>query len=158
MKTLHDFSIQKLDGSTLNFSDFKGKKVLIVNVASECGYTPQYAPLQELYENAQDNLVIVGCPCNDFGGQEPGSHEAIQHFCQVNYGVTFPITEKLGITQNTHPLYQWLTQKSKNGLKDSTVTWNFCKFLVDENGQLVDFYAQGVSPFDDAILKEVGLS
>ena len=157
MNTLHNFSINGIDGNTIHFSDFKGKKILIVNVASECGYTPQYAQLQELYENAKENLVIIAFPCNDFGGQEPGSNEAIQSFCQINYGVTFPLTEKVGITRNTHPIYQWLTQQLQNGVKDSTVTWNFCKYLLDEEGQLIDFYPQNISPFDDAILGHLGL-
>lgn len=155
MKTFHDFSIKSIEGNTINFADYKGKKILVVNVASECGYTPQYAQLQELHENASDQLVIVGFPCNDFGGQEPGSHATIQQFCQVRYGVTFPLSEKIGIKTNTHSIYQWLTQKSENGVKDSEVTWNFCKYLIDENGHLVGNFSHSVTPFDDSILKHV---
>jgi len=149
MKTLHDFKINSLEGNTINFADFKGKKVLIVNVASECGYTPQYAQLQELYEHSKKELVIVGFPCNDFGGQEPGTATAIQNFCQVRYGVTFPLTEKVAIRSGEpHPIYKWLTAKSENGVKDSNVKWNFFKYLIDENGSFLEVYASGVSPFD----------
>lgn len=152
MSTLHDFMIKSLEGKTINFADYKGKKILIVNVASECGYTPQYAQLQELYEAMGDKLVVVGFPCNDFGGQEPGSEQEIQNFCQVRYGVTFPLTEKIGIKKNTHPIYQWLTQKSQNNVLDSEVKWNFSKFLIDENGQLLEAFSSGVSPFDERII------
>jgi glutathione peroxidase len=148
MKTLHDFTITSIEGETINFADYKGKKVLIVNVASECGYTPQYQQLQELYENMGNEVVVVGFPCNDFGGQEPGSSEEIQNFCQVRYGVTFPLTEKIMIKGETHPIYQWLTQKAQNGVKDSSVTWNFCKYLIDEKGQLSGAFASSVSPVD----------
>lgn len=157
MKRFHDFSIKSIEGNTINFSDYKGKKILVVNVASECGFTPQYAQLQELYENVKDQLVIIGFPCNDFGGQEPGSHKTIQQFCQVRYGVTFPLTEKIGITTNTHPIYKWLTQRSENGVKDSEVKWNFSKYLIDETGKLVDAFSYSVTPLDDAILNHLDL-
>mgnify|MGYP000551356743 CR=1 FL=1 len=157
MKTLHDFSIKSIEGNDIDFSEYKGKKVLLVNVASKCGYTPQYAQLQELSENAVDQLVVVGLPCNDFGGQEPDGESVIQDFCQVRYGVTFPLTEKVGITKNTHPIYEWLTQKSENGVKDTKVTWNFYKFLVDENGQLLNDYSSGVTPLDEVLLEAVGI-
>lgn len=157
MKTLHDFSIKSIEGKDIHFSEYKGKKVLLVNVASKCGFTPQYAQLQELSENATDQLVVVGLPCNDFGGQEPDSENVIHDFCQVRYGVTFPLTEKVGIIKNTHPIYKWLTQKSENGVKDTKVTWNFYKFLIDENGQLINDYSSGVTPLDDVFLKAGGI-
>ena len=153
MTTLHDFTITSIEGKTINFADYKGKKVLIVNVASKCGYTPQYAQLQELYEEMNGKLVVVGFPCNDFGGQEPDEAEEIQKFCKVRYGVTFPLTEKITIKADTHPIYKWLTKKSENGVMDGLVSWNFCKFLIDENGQLVHALPSNVSPFDDRIMK-----
>jgi glutathione peroxidase len=148
MTTLHSFKIKSLEGKTIDFSDYKGKKVLIVNVASECGYTPQYAQLQELSEAKSDEMVVVGFPCNDFGGQEPGSSETIQQFCQVRYGVTFPLTEKVSIKNNPHPIYKWFTSKAENGVKDSQVGWNFCKFLIDEEGNLVNSFPSSTSPLE----------
>lgn len=150
LESIHQFKIAGIDGKEINFADFKGKKVMIVNVASECGYTPQYAQMQELYERFQDKLVIVGFPANNFGGQEPGTHDQIQSFCTKNYGVTFPLTAKIDI--KTDPIYQWLTQESKNGVMNSQVQWNFSKYLLDENGQLVSCYPSAVSPVDDVIV------
>lgn len=145
--TIHQFKINALNGGTIDFADYKGKKILVVNVASRCGYTSQYAQLQEVSEEMKDDLVIIGCPCNQFGGQESGSAEEIQNFCQVNFGVTFPLSEKLEVKgANTHPLYQWLTQKSENGVADSTVSWNFNKYLIDEEGKFVKHFASSVSP------------
>lgn len=156
MKSIHDFSIKSISGKTLDFSDFKGKKLMIVNVASECGYTPQYQQLQELYENFADKLVIVGMPCNDFGGQEPDGEAAIQQFCTLHYGVTFPLTEKVGILQNTHPIYHFLTKKSENGFKDTDVRWNFQKYLLNTEGGLEQVLSSSVSPLDDVILNWLG--
>lgn len=156
MTTFHDFSITGIDNKTINFADYKGKKILVVNVASECGYTPQYAQLQELSETFADKLVVVGFPCNDFGGQEPGSSEVIQNFCEVRYGVTFPLTEKVGIKKNPHPIYEWLMQEAKNGVQDAAVAWNFAKFLIDENGQWLAAFPSGVSPLDEQILSILG--
>ena len=153
MATFHDFTITSIDGKTINFADYKGKRILIVNVASKCGYTSQYAQLQELYEEMNGKLVVVGFPCNDFGGQEPGEAAEIQKFCQTTYGVTFPITEKVTIKKDTHPIYTWLTRKAENGVMDGLVSWNFCKFLIDENGQLVHALPSNVSLFDDRIMK-----
>jgi len=153
-KTLHDFKTKGLDGKEFDFASLKGKKVMIVNTASECGYTPQYKDLEALYEKYKSkNFVIVGFPCNDFGGQEPGSSAEIHSFCQKNYGVTFPMMEKVGITANTAPVYKWLTHKSENGVLDATVKWNFNKFLVDEKGQLVKYYASETNPMDPEITK-----
>ncbi|MEJ2113788.1 MAG: glutathione peroxidase [Flavobacteriaceae bacterium] len=133
---------------------YKGKYILFVNVASECGFTGQYEDLQKLYDTYQDKLMIIGVPCNQFGGQEPGSASEIQTFCKVNYGVTFLLTEKVDVKgDNQHPLYQWLTQKSKNGSSNSTVKWNFQKYLVGKEGQLLDYYFSITKPLSDKITK-----
>ncbi len=150
---IFDFNIQSISGETLDLSSFKGKKMLLVNVASECGFTVQYAQLQELYEANKEQLIIIGLPCNDFGGQEPGTANEIQDFCKINYGVTFPITEKVGIINNTHPLYSWMAeQASKQGITND-VNWNFCKYLIDETGNVVGFHPSSVTPLDDQILQ-----
>ncbi|MCI5055344.1 MAG: glutathione peroxidase [Flavobacteriales bacterium] len=153
-KTLHEFSIQKLNSEeTLDFATYKGKKILLVNVASKCGYTKQYSDLQALYEKYKDKLVIVGFPCNQFGGQEPGTEAEIVQFCSANYGVSFPMTEKIKVKgKEQHPIYQFLTQKEQNGLDDFNVNWNFNKFLVDENGKLIKHYKSGVKPMDEEIV------
>lgn len=149
-KSLHDFKVKTLEGSDFNFASLKGKKVLIVNTASECGYTPQYKDLEVLYQKySTRNFTIVGFPCNDFGGQEPGSSSDIKAFCTKNYGVTFPMMEKISIA--TSPVYQYLTSKAQNGVLDATVKWNFNKFLVDENGKVVKHLASSVKPTDAEI-------
>lgn len=153
MNSIHTFTVEGIASQQIDFSGFAGKKIMIVNVASRCGFTPQYAQLQELYETYQDQLVIVGFPANDFGGQEPGTNQEIQSFCTTNYGVTFPMAAKIRVIGTLqHPVYCWLTQKSKNGQQDSTINWNFHKFLLDEQGQLVSSLPSSVSPFDDQIL------
>jgi len=146
---LEDIQINTLEGQQLNWADFKGKKLLFVNVASECGFTPQYTELQGLYEEfGNKNFEIIGVPCNDFGGQEPGTAEQIGEFCTKRFGVTFPLTEKIDILgENKHPLYKFLT--SING---NEVEWNFQKYLVDESGKVVKVLEPGVSPFDDEIV------
>lgn len=149
MSSIHQYTIEGIGGETIDFEAFKGKYILVVNVASECGYTPQYEQLQELYENYKDKLVIVGVPCNQFGGQEPGSEAEIQKFCKVRYGVTFPLTKKVDVKgKNQHELYQFLTNKSLNGVQDSEVRWNFHKYLLDTKGHLVNVYPSSASPFD----------
>lgn len=155
--SIHAFKIESIDGRTINFADFKGKKILIVNVASECGYTKQYAQLQELYELHKDKLVVVGFPSNDFGGQEPGTAAEIQEFCSSKFGVTFPITTKVNIKSSpVHPIFEWLTQKSRNGVLDTTVKWNFNKFLLNENGMLEKALPSSVTPLDEEILSWIG--
>lgn len=150
MKTLHEFKSKTLDGKEFNFADLKGKKILIVNTASECGYTPQYKDLQALYEKySSKNFVIIGFPCNDFGGQESGTETEIKSFCTKNYGVTFQMMGKVSI--GTSPIYQWLTHKTENGVLDATVKWNFNKFLVDEKGHLVKYLPSSVKPMDTEI-------
>jgi glutathione peroxidase len=143
-----------LYGKEFDFSSLKGKKILIVNTASECGLTPQYKDLEAIYSKYKDkNFVIVGFPANNFGGQEPGSNQEIAKFCQMNYGVSFPMMGKISVKGNDiHPLYQFLTQKGKNGLQDSEVEWNFQKYLLDENGYLVKVLSPRVLPTDDAIV------
>ncbi len=155
--SIHTFKIESIDGKTINFADYKGKKILIVNVASECGYTNQYAQLQELYELHSDKLVVIGFPSNDFGGQEPGTVAEIQEFCSSKFGVTFPLTTKVNIKSSpVHPIYEWLTQKSRNGVMDANVKWNFNKFLIDENGRLVKALPSSVTPLDEEILNWIG--
>lgn len=149
-KSLHEFKSKTLDGKEFNFADLKGKKILIVNTASECGYTPQYKDLQALYEKySSKNFVIIGFPCNDFGGQESGTETEIKSFCTKNYGVTFQMMGKVSI--GTSPIYQWLTHKTENGVLDATVKWNFNKFLVDEKGHLVKYLPSSVKPMDTEI-------
>lgn len=154
--SLYDVKINSLMGEEIDLASFKGKKILFVNVASKCGYTPQYEDLQKLSEEYKDKLVIIGVPCNQFGKQEPGSKEEIAEFCEKNYGVTFLITEKVDVKgDDQHALYGWLTQQSENGVEDLTVKWNFQKYLVDENGNYVAMYKSGVKPFDEEITSKL---
>jgi len=151
--SIHQFAVEGLNGQTIRFEEFEGKKILLVNTASACGFTPQYEALQKLYEDNSDKLIVIGVPCNDFGQQEPGSSKEIGQFCQVNFGVKFPLTAKLKITRSSQsPLYAWLTSKQSNGVLDSEVKWNFHKFLLDEQGQLLKDYPSSVVPDDKAIL------
>lgn len=152
----YSFKMNSLDGKEVDLSQFKGKKVLVVNVASECGYTPQYAQLQQLHEEHGDKLVVLGFPANNFGGQEPGSSEDIATFCQKNFGVSFPMFEKISVAgEDQHPLYQWLSDKSQNGVTDEKPTWNFCKYLLDEQGQVLGFYPSKVSPLDESLVAAI---
>lgn len=153
-ESIYDIKINGLDGKPLDLSHYKGKHILFVNVASKCGFTGQYSDLQKLYDTYQDNLMIIGVPCNQFGGQEPGTAQEIQSFCQANYGVSFVMTEKVDVKgSNQHPLYQWLTKKSKNGKSDSSVKWNFQKYLIDGNGHLKNYYFSITNPMSDKITK-----
>jgi glutathione peroxidase len=147
-KHFYDFTVKTISGENFPLSSLRGKKVLIVNVASKCGFTPQYAQLQELYDKyGPDRLVILGFPANNFARQEPGSNEDILQFCRLNYGVTFRMMEKISVAgKDIHPLYAWLTQKSKNGKKNAKVRWNFQKFMIDEAGNWVGYAAPGTSP------------
>jgi glutathione peroxidase len=150
----NNFNIKTIDGEPLNFEKFKGKKLLLVNVASKCGLTPQYKELQELYDKYNGKLEIVGFPCNQFLNQEPGTAEEIKTFCTKNYGVTFTITEKIDVKgKNQHPIYQWLTDKEKNGVESSKVKWNFQKYLIDENGNYIAHFDPTVKPMSEEILK-----
>ncbi len=152
-KTLFDYTIKNIDGKPLNLMAYKGKYILLVNTASECGYTTQYKALQTLSEQQKAKLVVIALPSNDFGGQEPGNASEIKTFCQKNYGVAFPITEKIHTKgENQHPIYQFLTQKKLNGLNDFSVRWNFNKFLIDPKGQLIAYFPSSVAPDSDKIL------
>ena len=151
-KIIYDFKVPSIDGKTIDFAQFKGKKILIVNTASQCGYTPQYEDLQKLYDTYKDKLVIVGFPTNNFGGQEPGTNAEIQSFCKKNYGVTFPIAAKVSVKGgDIHPLFKWLTSKSENGVMDATILWNFNKFLIDENGKWMQYFNSNILPMSDEI-------
>lgn len=154
-KGLHRFIVKDIDGNDFSLASFKGKKVLVVNVASKCGLTPQYEQLQELYEKYNHlNFVVIGFPSNNFLGQEPGSNLQIKEFCTTRYGVTFPMMEKISVKgKNQAPLYKWLTKKSENGIIDQPVTWNFQKFMVDEEGQLVDVVMPKESPMSEKIVR-----
>ena len=155
-KSIHEFKVEALDGGTIDFASFKGKKILVVNTASECGYTPQYKELEELYKKYNDKLVIVGFPANNFGGQEPGTNSEIKAFCEKNYGVTFPMAAKVSVKgDDTAPIYKWLTQKSENGVLDAEVRWNFNKFLIDENGKMVAYFPSKVKPMDEEITSKL---
>ena len=158
--SIYDFKIQALDSDEIiDLKSFEGKKILIVNVASKCGYTGQYADLEKLYQTYQDQLVIVGFPCNQFMGQEPGSEEEIATFCSANYGVTFPMTTKIDVKgKDQNEIYKWLTSKDLNGKDDYKIKWNFNKFLIDENGQLIDYFPSKVKPLDEAITKYLELN
>ena len=152
--TLYHIALKDLVGNSIIFSDFKGKYILFVNVASECGFTPQYRELQKLYDYYRDKLVVIGVPCNQFGNQEPGTTKQIQSFCERNFGITFLLTEKLSVKgSKQHPLYAWLTKKELNGAKNSTVKWNFQKYLVDDNGKLADYFYAITKPMSPVITK-----
>lgn len=155
-KSIYDFKVEALDGSTIDFSKFKGKKILIVNTASACGFTPQYEGLEALYKKYQDKLVIVGFPANNFGGQEPGTNGEIKEFCKKNYGVTFPMAAKISVKgDDTAPIYKWLCNKSENGVLDATITWNFNKFLLDEKGHIVTKFDSKVTPMSDELTSKL---
>lgn len=153
-ETVYQFKVQDLYGKEFDFASLKGKKILIVNTASECGLTPQYKDLEALYQKYKDkNFVIVGFPANNFGGQEPGTNEQIAKFCQMNYGVSFPMMGKSSVKGNDmNAVYQFLTQKKRNGLQDSEVEWNFQKYLINEQGQLVKVLSPRVLPTDNEIV------
>ena len=152
--SFYDFKATTIDGQPFNLSSLKGKKVLVVNTASKCGNTPQYAQLEELYKKyGGDKFTIIGFPANNFLYQEPGSNEQIKEFCTTNYGVTFSMISKISVQgKNQDPLYQWLTNKDENGVMDAPVKWNFQKFMIDEKGNLVGMVAPGTSPMTDKIV------
>ncbi|WP_233702683.1 glutathione peroxidase [Hyunsoonleella flava] len=153
---IYDIDINALNGKPIDLSLFKGKYMLFVNVASKCGFTPQYKALQELYDTYKDKIQVIGVPCNQFGGQEPGNADAINQFCEVNYGVSFLMTEKIKVKgKEQHPLYTWLTQKINNSVSNSSVKWNFQKYLVDKEGRLVDYFFSSTSPLSSKIVKHL---
>ena len=156
MSSIYNIKINNIDGSPIDLNTYTGKFILFVNVASECGFTGQYEDLQKLYETYQDKLMVIGVPCNQFGGQEPGSDKTIQTFCKKNYGVTFLITEKVDVKgENQHPLYEWLTNKDLNGVENTSVKWNFHKYLVDGNGQFLDYFYSITKPLSSKITRQI---
>ena len=155
-ESFYGFSMKSIDGETISFEQYKGKKVLLVNVASKCGFTPQYEDLQKLHELYGNKVAILGFPANNFGSQEPGSNEEIALFCSSNYGVNFQMFEKISVKgDDMHPLYQWLTNEKYNGWNNEAPSWNFCKYLVDENGKLVAFFPSKVEPLSDELLSKI---
>ena len=156
LNSIYDIKINDISGEPIELSDFKDKYLLFVNVASKCGFTDQYKDLQELHEKYKDDLIIVGLPCNQFGNQEPGNEEEISQFCQINYGVTFLLTEKIEVKGgNQHPIYKWLTDKNLNGVKSSTVRWNFQKYLLDPSGNLINYWYSTTNPLSKKIIQHI---
>lgn len=152
--SIHSFKVKSIDGGMIDFAKYKGKKILVVNVASQCGYTRQYEGLQKLYDAHKDKLVIVGFPANNFGSQEPGSDGEIAQFCKARFGVTFPMASKISVKgDDTAPIYKWLTSKSENGVLDATIGWNFNKFLLDENGKMIAYFPSKIEPNSEEITK-----
>jgi glutathione peroxidase len=153
-KSLYDFKTVTIDGKPFDLSTLKGKKVLIVNTASKCGFTPQYKALESLYERYKDqNFVIIGFPANNFGSQEPGTNSEIREFCTTNYGVTFPLMSKISVKgDDMDPIYKWLTSKSENGVLDAPVKWNFQKFMIDENGHVAGVALSAEKPDSERII------
>ena len=150
--SIYDININNISGQPINLSDFKGKYVLFVNVASQCGFTYQYKDLQKL-QDKYNNLVVIGVPCNQFGSQEPGTNDQIQAFCSDNYNITFIMTEKINVKGNDqHMLYKWLTTKDLNGVKNSSVKWNFQKYIIDPSGAFIDYFYSTTKPFSDKII------
>jgi glutathione peroxidase len=150
--SIYDFKVPGIDGKPINLKKYKGKKVLIVNTASKCGYTPQYTDLENLHKAYGDKLAIIGFPANNFGGQEPGSNEEIQEFCKKNYGVTFKMAEKVSVKgDDIHPLFKYLTDEAKKMGVEDPIKWNFTKFLIDEKGKLIGVYPSKVKPMDEQI-------
>ena len=153
---IYEIEIKSLQNTPIQISDFKGKYILFVNVASKCGFTPQYKGLEELYKTYQDRLVVIGVPCNQFGKQEPGNNQVIQEFCELNYGVSFLITEKVDVKgSHQHPLYTWLTTRELNNKKSSSVKWNFQKYLLSPEGKLIDYYLSITKPLSSKITKQL---
>ncbi len=151
--SIYQFTVEDISGEKFDLKELKGKKVMLVNTASKCGYTPQYADLQRLYEKYKSqDFTIIGFPANNFGRQEPGSDQEIAQFCEANYGVSFPMMSKISVKgEDMHPLYAFLTQKEKNGFKDSEVKWNFQKYLINEKGELVRVVPSATLPTDKSI-------
>ena len=151
-ESIYDIEINDISGNPIDLKQFRGKHILFVNVASECGFTPQYAGLEELHQQFKENLVVIGLPCNQFGGQEPGTEKEIQQFCTKNFGVSFLLTEKIEVKgEGKHQLYNWLTDKKKNGKSSSSVKWNFQKYVVDKKGELVNYFYSTTKPMSPKI-------
>lgn len=154
--SIYNFKVAALDGGIIDFSSYKGKKILIVNTASECGFTNQYEGLEALYKKYQEKLVIVGFPANNFGTQEPGSNEEIKSFCKKNYGVSFPMAAKISVKgADIAPIYQWLCNKKENGIMDAEINWNFNKFLLDEEGKIIAKFESKTKPLSEEITSKL---
>jgi len=155
-KSIYDFKVAALDGTVIDFSKYKGKKILIVNTASKCGFTPQYEALEKLYEQNKDHLIVIGFPANNFLFQEPGGNDKIAEFCKKNYGVSFPMAAKISVKgKHMAPLYHWLTEKQYNGYKDTNVKWNFQKYLINEKGELVGVFYSKTTPDSPEIMAAI---
>ncbi len=155
-QSFYELSIPSIENKEIKMSDFKGKYILIVNVASYCGYTSQYADLQKLSQKYANQLVVLAVPCNQFGSQEPASEKEIKTFCESKFDVTFPMTEKVNVKgKNQHPLYAWLTNKEQNELDNFEVSWNFNKFLINGDGELIAYFKSGVNPLDEQIIEKL---
>lgn len=155
-KSIYDFKIASIDGGVIDFSKFKGKKILVVNTASKCGFTPQYKGLEKLYEDHKNNLVIVGFPSDNFGGQEYQDNKDIKSFCEKNYGVTFPLTTRVDVKgDSATPVFKYLCSKNENGVLDATISWNFNKFLIDEKGNLLAHFDSKVTPESEELLSMI---
>ena len=154
IQSIHQFKVKSIDGGVIDFAKFKGKQILVVNVASQCGFTRQYAGLEKLYETNKNKLVIVGFPANNFGSQEPDTDAEIVQFCKARFGVTFPMASKISVKgDDMAPIYKWLTTKEQNGVLDATIGWNFNKFLLDENGKMIAYFPSKVEPDSQEIGK-----
>ncbi len=154
--SIYQFKLPLLNGDSVDFATYKGKKLLIVNTASECGYTPQYEGLEKLHKQYGDKVTVIGFPANNFGEQEPGSNAEIGAFCKQNYGVTFPVFSKISVKgEDMASLYQWLTKKEKNGWNEDAPGWNFCKYLIDEKGNLLAFYGSAIEPMSDELVNAI---
>ncbi|WP_054411830.1 glutathione peroxidase [Hymenobacter sp. DG25A] len=154
--TVYDYTVKDINGKDVSLGQYKGKKLLIVNTASECGYTPQYKELEELNKKYGDRVTVLGFPANNFGGQEPGSNQEIATFCEKNYGVTFPLFSKVSVKgDDTEPLFKYLSDKSKNGAVGEAPSWNFCKYLVDEQGHVLKFYPSKVKPMSEELVADI---
>jgi glutathione peroxidase len=155
-KSIYDYTVNSIEGLPVNLKSYKGKKILIVNVASKCGYTPQYKDLEKLYEDYNDQLVVLGFPSNNFLSQEPGTNNEIASFCTKNYGVSFPMFEKLNVKGDSiAPVYDWLSNKNLNGWNDQKPSWNFCKYLINEEGELIGFYSSNINPLSEEIISHL---
>jgi len=156
-KSFYEFTVNSLSGEPVSLEQYRGKKIILLNVASKCGYTPQYADWEKFYSENKDEVVVLGFPCNDFMGQEPGSASDIAEFCQKNYGVSFPMFEKVHVKgDKKSPIYQWLTDPAQNGWNSQEPSWNFCKYLINEKGELTHFFASKVKPSSEEFIAAIG--
>ena len=157
-QSIHQFTLRSIEGGSIPLASFKGKYIVLVNVASACGYTPQYLQLVELYNMFKEKLVVIGVPCNDFGGQEPGSAEEIQQFCSLNFNVTFPMSDKMKILgESRDEIFSFIAQKERNGYADITISWNFHKCVFDQEGLMIGCFPSGTDPLSDSILEALNI-